>query len=222
MTNGLALRTLLMAPLFLASGTRVAGQAAVPEAPAQGHALGPDRKLSLCEFVLRGAAGSNTAPLVGVLGAAYDARKMQKDMPYAMELRTAFIGIYEDSLGGTGAFPYIPMGELVYQQYGEPMPVDTMTRANGLHACLTARSDLMVKFGWSKKVEVATAWELRGQSGWTLKIKTSAISRDGQGKFPDMANPAMKPVLLELARESVHQLLARLESEGMLVKSPRR
>ena len=123
MKSGLAMLTFLMLPLFLASGARAAGQA-----PAGAHALGPDRKLSLCEFVLRGAAGSNTAPLIGKIGAVYDARKTQRDMPYANELRAAFISVYEDSLSGTGAFPYVSMDKLVYLQNGVPLPVDTMTR----------------------------------------------------------------------------------------------
>ena len=71
-------------------------------------------------------------------------------------------------------------------------------------------------------MEVSTQWEIREQSGWRLKIKTSAISREGQGKFPDPGSPAMKPVFLELAQESVHQFLARLSDQGILVTPGRR
>lgn len=219
MTNGLTIGTLLMVHLFLASCASTMSPIARHEVSPQMRALGPDRTLSLCEFGLRGAAGSNTAWFFGIPGAIYDAAKMQKDRPYSIELRAEFIRIYEDALRGTGAFPYLPMDKLVYLQNGKPMPIDIMAKENDLHACLTARSDLLVKIGWNKKVEVATTWKITGQSGWKLKIETNAISKNGQGKFPDTADPKMKPVFLELAQENANQFLAKLAEQGMLLTS---
>lgn len=214
--TGHAIGMLLMVQLSLVSCASSGSQVASREISQPTHALGPGRTLSLCEFGLRGAAGGNTTVFFGIIGAMNDEYKRQKDMPYANELREDFIRVYEDTLKAVGIFPYLPMQKLAPLQNGKAMPLDIMAKENDLHACLSARSDLMIKMGWSKKVEVWTAWEITGQSGWKLKIETSAVSKEGQGLSPDPADPKMKPVFLQLARESVNQFLEKLAAQDML------
>jgi hypothetical protein len=207
---------LLMLQLSLVSCAHSGTQVASHEIPQPTHALGPGRTLSLCEFGLRGAAGGNTTVFFGIIGAFNDEYKRQKDMPYAYELREEFIRVYEDTLKSVGIFPYLPMQKLAPLQNGKALPLDIMAKENDLHACLAARSDLMIKVGWSKKVEVWTAWEITGQPGWKLTIETSAVSKEGQGLSPNPADPKMKPVFLQLARESVSQFLEKLAAQDML------
>jgi hypothetical protein len=212
---GLAIGTLLSGSVLLTSCMAHVEPRLAPWVLQQ-RGLGPDRSLSLCEFNLLNAAGSGTGVLLGLAGAIYDANKAQKDAPYAKELTADFNGIYEGALMGAGSFPYMPRAKLAPSQDGKPMPMDAVAKGNGLHACLTAKSSLLVLVGWNKKVEVATTWELTGQSGWKMTIETEAISREPQGMGPDTADPKLKPVFIELAHESVQRFLAQLADSGIL------
>lgn len=213
--GGLAIGTLLSASVLLTSCMAHVEPRLSPLV-LQERALGPDRSLSLCEFDLLNAGGSGTAALLGLAGAIYDANKAQKDAPYAVELAAGFSGIYEGALMGAGSFPYVLRAKLAHPQYGKSMPMDALAKGNGLHACLKARSSLLVLVGWNKKVSVATTWELTGRSGWKMTIETEAISREPHGIGPDTADPKLKPVFLELAQESVHMFLDQLADSGIL------
>jgi len=182
----------------------------------QERVLGPDRSLSLCEFNLLNAGGSGTAAVLGLAGAIYDANKAQNDAPYASQLTADFNGIYEGALMGTGSFSYVPRAKLALPQDGKPMPMDALAKSNGLHACLTAKSSLLVLVGWDKKVSVATTWELTGRSGWKMTFETEAISKETHGMGPDTADPKLKPVFIELAQESAQMFLTQLAGTGIL------
>ena len=213
--SGLAIGMLLSVPVFLTSCMAHVETRLAPEV-LQERALGPDRSLSLCEFNLLNAAGSNTAAVLGIAGAIYDANKAQKDAPYARELTADFNGIYEGALMGAGSFPYVPKAKLAPSQDGKPMPMDALAKDNGLHACLTAKSSLLVLVGWNKKVAVGTTWELTGRSGWKMTIETEADSQETYGLGPDTADPKLKPVFIQLAHESVQKFLAELATSGIL------
>lgn len=182
----------------------------------QERMLRPDRPLSLCELNLLNAAGSGTSAMLGLAGAIYDASKAQQDAPYAKELSAEFSGIYEAALGGAGAFPYVPRAKLAPSQDGKPLPMQAVANGNGLHACVAAKSSLLVLVGWNKKVSVSTVWEVTGRSGWKMTIETEAISKEAQGTFPDTADPKLKPVFVGLAQESAAMFLASLKERGLL------
>jgi hypothetical protein len=186
----------------------------------QERMLRPDRPLSLCEFNLLNAAGSGSSAMLGLVGAIYDANKAQKDAPYATALAAEFSGIYEGVLTGAGTFPYLPRAKLAQSPDGKPMPMEAVVNGNGLHACVAAKSSLLVLVGWSKKVSVSTVWELTGRSGWKMTIETEAISQEAQGVFPDTADPKLRPVFVGLARESVAMFLASLAERGMVPAGP--
>ena len=211
----LTIGALLSVPALLSSCMAHVEPRLAPEV-LQERGLGPDRSLSLCGFDLLNAGGSGTGALLGLAGAIYDANKAQKDAPYARELTADFNGIYEGALMGAGSFPYVPRAKLTLSQDGKPMPMDALAKGNGLHACLTAKSSLLVLVGWNKKVSVATTWELTGRSGWKMTIETEAISKEAQGMGPDTADPKLKPVFIELAQESVQMFLAQLANSGIL------
>ena len=213
--GGPAMWTLLSVSVLLTSCMAHVQSRLAPEV-LQERALGPDRSLSLCEFNLLNAAGSNTAVVLGLAGAIYDANKAQKDAPYARELTADFNGIYEGALMGAGSFPYVPKAKLAPSQDGKPVPMDALAKGNGLHACLAAKSSLLVRAGWNKKVAVGTTWELTGRSGWKMTIETDADSQETYGMGPDTADPKLKPVFIALAQESVQKFLAQLANSGIL------
>lgn len=186
----------------------------------QERMLRPDRPLSLCEFNLLNAAGSGTSAFLGLAGAIYDASKAQQDAPYATALAAEFSGIYEGAMTGAGAFPYVPRAKLAPSPDGKPMSLQAVVNGNGLHACVAAKSSLLVLVGWNKKVSVSTVWELTGRSGWKMTIETEAISKEAQGTFPDTADPKLRPVFVELARESAAMFLASLAERGMVSAGP--
>jgi len=217
--SGLVMGVLSLVSLLLASCMAHVEPRLAPEV-LQERVLGPDRSLSLCEFELLNAAGSGTAALLGIAGAIYDANKAQKDAPYARELTADFNGIYEGALMGAGSFPYVPRAKLARSQDGKPMAMDALAKGNGLHACLKAKSSLLVLVGWNKKVSVATTWELTGQSGWQMTLETEAISKETHGMGPDTADPTLKPVFIELAQEGVQMFLKQLAGTGILPTMP--
>lgn len=100
------------------------------------------------------------------------------------------------------------------------MPMQAVVNGNGLHACVAAKSSLLVLVGWNKKVSVSTVWELTGRSGWKMTIETEAISQESQGMFPDTADPKLRPVFVGLARESAAKFLASLAEQGMVPAGP--
>ena len=170
--------------------------------------LGPGKKLCICGFHLRGAARGEIPPaFLGVWGAR---KKEPNATPYSEELSADFLRVYEQVLVKAGAFELSPSDGLRAGKGQEARALDAAARDNGLFACVSADSVLGVAMGWQKRVNVITEWLLTGPSGWEIRIKTKAASEQAQGMFPDTTDPALKPVFLQLARESARQFLEQL------------
>ncbi|MGV8039171.1 MAG: hypothetical protein AB2L07_03550 [Thermoanaerobaculaceae bacterium] len=172
--------------------------------------LGPDKKIGLCEFRVRGIAGANTANVFGVWGVIYDENKKASDTPYAEEMAKEFHRIYQEMLAGTGAFQTTPTEGLHGASNGKPLPMKEAAVANELFACVGADSIVSVALGWKKKIIVKTDWKIVGAPGWELEISTKAVPESPQSMFPDPADPQFKPILLRLARDSATEFLTKL------------
>jgi formylglycine-generating enzyme required for sulfatase activity len=171
--------------------------------------LGPGKKISICDFRLRGAAGGGIPPaFLGLGGAAVK----DKTSAYSQELSAEFLHIYEEALSQARAFQLSPCEGLVCAKNGNPLTLGEAARENGLFACVKVESILGVGLGFKKKVNVKTTWQITGPSGWMLEIETEAKPEDTQGTFPDTTDPRLKPVFLQLARESARQFLDKLGS----------
>jgi hypothetical protein len=198
------MRSLLLLPVVLSAGLAWGGADDVQAL----RELGPDKKVGICDFRLRGAARGGIPPaFLGIWGAL---KKDPKATPYSEELGAGFMKIYEDVLAKAGAFQLSPSEALATAATEKPQTLSDAAKENGLFACVKAESLLGVALGWKKKVNVTTEWELIGPSGWEIKIKTKATSNETQGMSPDTADPNLKPVFLQLARDSVHQFLEKL------------
>jgi hypothetical protein len=167
--------------------------------------------MSLCGYDL--LAGSGTAAVLGVAGAIYDANKNSNDRPYYESLRTELFNISEDILEGNVAFHYMPANQLVRSQTSKPRRLDSLAQTNQIQACLSVKSSLSICVGWHKKVNMTTIWQITSSSGRKVNIKTYSESKDTQGMFPDVGDPKLKSVWLDLAAENAIQFLQKLEDK---------
>lgn len=165
--------------------------------------LTPESKISMCKYELIG--GSNTSGLFGLLGTITDQIKNNSDRPYYEQLYMELIRIYVDTLKLSSAFQYCPAEKLITLQDGKPLSIDMIAKENNLFACVSAKSGLSVATGWNKKIVLTTWWEITGPSGWKLEIETEAVSKETHGVFPDVGDPSLKPVWIDLAKESSKQ-----------------
>ena len=204
-TGGLV-RRLILLPVILAASSAWGG--ANKEVVLRD--LGPERRLAVCNFELFGATGSNWSFFFGLVGAVIDANNAAKGMPYAQELASDFLRVYETAMDETGAFRLAPLRSLVLAKGGKPLSLTEAVKENDLFACVSARTGLSSSFGWKKKVVITTQWRIAGMSGWELSLTTETKSEESQGVFPDTRDPKMKPLLLPLARENVRQFLVQL------------
>lgn len=166
------------------------------------------KRMSLCDFKL--LAGSNTAAVTGLVGAIHDANKNAKDAPYYAKLQLELTNISENVLKRNEFFQYIPCKKDTNSKSGKPIPMDILAKNNEIFACVGAKESLGVAVGWKKKVFMATVWEVLNVSGYKVKIKTYSISKDKYGTFPDVGDPNLEPVWLELAKENAKQFLEKL------------
>jgi formylglycine-generating enzyme required for sulfatase activity len=174
--------------------------------------LGPDKSLCLCSFGLLGAdeAKRDRVMWLGIIGAAINAGR--PDSPYTQELSAGFRSAFEQVLSGTGAFQLLPSERFAGEKNGKPLSLGEAARENALFACVKAESVLGVKSGFAKHVKVDTKWQLAGPSGWTIDIKTEAVSDDTFGVGPDTTDPVLKPIFRHLARHSAGQFLEKLNA----------
>jgi hypothetical protein len=166
------------------------------------------KKMGLCDFKL--LAGSGTAAVGGLAGAIYDADKNAKDAPYYGRLNAELKNISENILKGSEFFQYIPSEKLLNSQSDKPIPMDISAKNNDIFACFSAKESLGVAVGWQKKVCMTTVWEITTAAGYKVKIKSYSVSEDKQGMFPDVGDPKLEPVWLELAKENANQFLEKL------------
>lgn len=166
------------------------------------------KKMSLCYYDL--LAGSNSAAVLGVAGAIYDANKNNKDRSYFDSLRTELLHVAEVVLKNNMVIQSIPAENLTYPQTDKPLPADVLAKDNDIFACLSVKTSLGVAFGMDKKVNMLTVWEITNSTGNKVKIKTISESRHGQGVFPDTGNPELLPVWIDLAKKNGKQFIEQL------------
>lgn len=164
--------------------------------------------LSLCGVRVLG--GSNTAALLGLVGVAIDVTKEVRDAPYNDQLGIDMHRVFEETLAAQTAYNYVANANLVIAKDGQPLKLPEAARENQLSACIYAVPGMTVSVGWHKKVVLITRWDIVGYPDWKYRIQTKKTSSETHGTFPDQADPALKPVLLELAKESADEFSARL------------
>jgi hypothetical protein len=169
------------------------------------------KKMSLCTFELQ--AGSGTAAVGGIIGAAYDVKKNANDRPYYEILQAELVSTIEEMFKSTNIIEYIASEKLTNNQAEKTISLDVMAKDNGLFSCLSARSALGVSIGWKKKVNMTTFWELMTSTGYKIKIKTYSVSKEAQGMFPDVGDPNLKSVWLDLQKENTNQFLDELSKK---------
>jgi ankyrin repeat protein len=174
--------------------------------------LGSEKKLSLCafRFPIADAAGILPAPgLLGAISTAMDVAAANATAPYRVQLRTDFQRIYEDALKGVPSFQYTSNEKLTVKKDGKQLSLSDAVKENQLCACVRAETFLSSHSGFKKKVFVKTRWEILGSSGCKLRIDTEATSKEAYGVMPYPLDPKLKPVFLELARETAEQFSAK-------------
>jgi len=165
--------------------------------------LTPESKISMCRYELIG--GTDSRGFFGLLGTLTEQIKNNSDRPYYQQLCLEVYRIYVDTLKLSNAYRYSPAEELKTLQDGKPMSIEMVAKENNLFACVSAKSGLSVAQGWNKNLVLTTSWEITGPSGWKLKIETEAVSKETHGVFPDVGDPSLKPVWIDMAKVSVKQ-----------------
>jgi len=180
--------------------------------------LCPEKNLSICSFELIGADRTQIMAsniLIGpLLGLAINAGRLNENFEYSQKLAFEFHHIYEEELGKSGFFQLSPSKNLHFLQDGKPLELNDMANKNNLYACVKAKSHMGPRPGFNKHVQVVTTWEITRSSGEKLVITTQAISEETYGTFVDPTIPELKPVFLELARQSAQQFLTALGEGG--------
>jgi len=120
-------------------------------------------------------------------------------------LETDVERLYEETLKALGSVKYGDKDELTLAK-GKAI------QANHLCACVSAHAMLGVRVGFQKKVFIKTRWEIQGPSGCKVKMDTEVTSDETYGTFPNPADPKLKPVFLELARQTADEFSGRLAS----------
>lgn len=192
--------------LYLGASAMAAGRP-----PDMEGAPATEKKLCLCAFELSGTskAGNIGGFIGGAVGGAVGGASNAGS--YYQELSGEMQQIFEAGLARSTFFQYINRKELVAPTDGKNLA--GTINGNRLYGCLRAKSFCAAKAGFAKRVVLATHWELVGAGGRKLKIDTSAVSSDTYGKFPNGADPKLKPVFLELARQSVNQFIEKLRAK---------
>lgn len=129
---------------------------------------------------------------------------------YSQEMANEFLSIFEGALGNTGAFQVRPSSQLIGMKNGAPLTMAEFARENGLFASVNADAAITVALGWKKKLNMKTEWLITTPLGAEIEISTKVSSREAQGMFPDSGDPKLKPVLLQMARDTARQFLDKL------------
>lgn len=130
--------------------------------------------------------------------------------PYFETLRRDLIAVTDETLRGFSVVQAVPVEKLIQGPSPKPLTMPELAKLNGLFACVSAKTALVVTFGWNKKLNMQITWTVFSSSGREWEIKTESTSKDTYGKFPDVADPNLKPVWIGLARENTKQFLDRL------------
>ena len=171
------------------------------------------KKLCLCELRVHGTskAGNVGGFLGGAVGGAIAGSSTGGG--YYAEFGTEVQQIFERALAESKLFQYVGKDQVSAQNVGKDLPLAEAAKQNQLDWCLKAETISAAAMGFSKKLRMVAKWELVSPDGHKLKIETSADSADTYGKFPNGADPKLKPAYLGLARENVLQFLDKLPSK---------
>jgi len=177
------------------------------------------KKIGMYIYELPVGSG-NAFVLGGLAGLIVSQIKTNNDMPYYDQLRNELIQTSDAILKENDFYQHMPVENLQYYRSDELLPLETFLEKNDLHACLSVKTLMGIGFGWKKKVNMAMHWKISFATGHEVKIKTFSKSQEAQGMFPDLGDPGLQPVWLELARENTLQFLEKfdelMKNEGIL------
>jgi hypothetical protein len=140
--------------------------------------------------------------------------KFEIDAPLSAR-EAAYARVYQYALSHSRAFSIIPKGRLAQGERGDAATPEAMAQMNRLSACIQASVVPSISIGFSKHVVLTTKWHVVGPQGWKLDIETQAKPPDNQGMFPNVADPKMEPLLLQLAWDNANQFAQKLAEQGM-------
>jgi hypothetical protein len=176
------------------------GQSAEP-AP---RGAGPQKQLCLCAFRLDGTSkAGNIGGVIGGVGGAVAGSSHTHS--YYGDINKEVQHVYETALRESGSFQYVDSEKLIGSEGGKPLSLADTAAKNKLFACASAKPYWSARVGWDKQVAIFTKWEIAGPGGCKLKFKTSVASEETYGKFPNGADPKLKPVYLKLSKEDAKQ-----------------
>jgi hypothetical protein len=167
-----------------------------------------DKQICLCRFELGGTSKRGMAG--GLAGGAVGGAIAGKPTSYYSDAGKEAQQIYETTLTQSGVFQPFKNDHSGAPDSGKTVSLTDTAAKNGLYACVRGKSYWAARMGWNKQAAVVTKWELAGAGKCKFKMTTTATSKETHGKFPNGADPALKPVYLELVREDARQLLETL------------
>ena len=167
---------------------------------------GPQKQLCLCAFRVDGTSkGGNAAGALGGLVGGVIAASAHHG--YYGDINQEVQHVYEAALKESGSFQYVNSEKLIDAEGGKPLSLTDTAAKNKLFACASAKPYWAARAGWNKQAAIWTKWEIAGPGGCKLKFKTSVASKETYGKFPNGADPKLKPAYLELSKEDAKQFL---------------
>jgi hypothetical protein len=183
------------------------GEPAHPNAPAAA------KTLCLCELRVHGTSkGGNIGEFLG--GAAGGAiGGASAGGGYYAEFGAEVQQIFQNALSGSKLFQYAGKDNVAMREAGKDLSLAEAAKENHLDWCLKAETINEAAMGFNKKLRMVAKWELVSPDGQKLKIETSVESDDTYGKFPNGADPQLKPAYLKLAKDNVLQFLDKLAAK---------
>ncbi len=185
-------------------------KAAGPSATTAPSGAAQQQQISLCEFLVNGTtkAGNAGAFIGGGIGGAVAASGVHS---YYGEINKEVQHIYETALKASGLFQYTDREKLIGTEGEKPLPLADTAAKNKLFACVSAKPFWNNRMGFNKQLNISTNWKIEGSGGCKVKFSTDVASKETYGKGPNGADPALKPVYLELSKEDAEQFLAAYE-----------
>jgi len=171
------------------------------------------KKLCLCELRVHGTskAGNVGGFLGGAVGGAVAGSSAGGG--YYAEFGAEVQQIFENALTESKLFQYVGKDKVTTRNLGKDLSLADAAKQNQLDWCLKVETISAAAMGFSKKLRMVAKWELVSPDGRKVKIETSADSADTYGKFPNGADPKLKPAYLGLAKDNVLQFLDKLPSK---------
>jgi len=180
------------------------------------------KKICLCEVHVGGTskAGSAGGALGGIIGGAIGSASGAGPR-YYREMSDEILQIFEQALLKSRAFQYVSQNSIESVKKGDELLLAETAKKNQLLWCVSAKSICAARMGWNKKIVLVTKWELVGPSGGKLKLSTEAESKETYGKFPNGADPKLKPAYLELAKANVQEFMAKISNSRYGLDQPK-